>query len=72
MGKKKDKAHKKDKASKSNKKKHKQESVEQAVYEDTSYTGPESGNIQVATTSALAQVPEALRCWRQLTQGTCV
>lgn len=65
MGKKKDKAHKKDKASKSNKKKHKQESVEQAVYEDTSYTGPESGNIQVAEYVTVGEMMDLINTLNQ-------
>ena len=65
MGKKKDKAHKKDKASKSKKKKHKQEFMDQATYHDTGHTEPESENIQVAEYVTVGEMMDLINTLNQ-------
>lgn len=65
MGKKKDKAHKKDKASKSKKKKHIPESMEQPLYEDSGYTEPDSENIQVAEYVTVGEMMDLINTLNQ-------
>ena len=65
MGKKKDKAHKKDKASKSKKKKYKQEFMDQATYHDTGRTEPESENIQVAEYVTVGEMMDLINTLNQ-------
>lgn len=65
MGKKKDKAHKKDKASKSKKKKHKLELVEPPLDEDTGYAEPDSENIQVAEYVTVGEMMDLINTLNQ-------